>query len=55
MQVYQKHAVDDAKLLIKFHWPYMITNNTQVLSHTDQILKKPPYKYLSKVLSVDLC
>ena len=22
MRVYQKHAGDDAKLLIKFHWPY---------------------------------
>ena len=21
MRVYQKHAGDDAKLLIKFHWP----------------------------------
>ena len=21
MQVYQKHAGDDVKLLIKFHWP----------------------------------
>ena len=28
MRVYQKHAGDDAKLLVKFHWPYMITNNT---------------------------
>ena len=22
MRVYQKYAGDDAKLLIKFHWPY---------------------------------
>ena len=24
MRVYQKHAGDDAKLLIKFHWPYSV-------------------------------
>ena len=39
MRVYQKHAGDDAKLLVKFHWPYanILPNTNQWLSYTENL------------------
>ena len=38
MRVYQKHAGDDAKLLIKFHWP----NTQNMLEATHYQIWKTP-------------
>ena len=35
MRVYQKHAGDDAKLLIKFHWPYIKGKSTKCSYNTN--------------------
>ena len=36
MRVYQKHAGDDAKLLIKFHWPYKTAQNLLICNAHDK-------------------
>ena len=61
MRVYQKHAGDDAKLLIKFHWPYYIVyvmclmfvifvfenkNNLLVKKRVEKQDSKPVYGFL---------
>ena len=47
MRVYQKHAGDDAKLLIKFHWPKNRSRNFDtgwVLCHIAMVFIPIPFK-----------
>ena len=55
MRVYQKHAGDDAKLQIKFHWPNIVACSVGFVACEQVVIVVLVVTLLSVINSYDSC